>query len=310
MNKRVCVTGGAGFLGSHVVDKFCKEGYEVVVPRQEEYDLRKRSVIEDMLTTMSPDIVVHLAAKVGGIGANQANPGSFFYDNAVMGVELIDAAYRHGVEKFVQVGTVCAYPSNPPIPFKEADLWNGYPEPTNAPYGIAKRMLLEMLQSYRKQYGLNGIYLLPVNLYGPRDNFDLETSHVIPALVRKTVEAKASGTDRLSVWGTGNAYREFLYVEDAAEAIFLATEKYNSPEPVNIGTGNEISMKDLVELIKKAVGFEGSITWDTSRPDGSSRRCLDVSKAISSFGFSARTKLEEGIAKTIAWYAENTHSNI
>lgn len=310
MNKKVCVTGGAGFLGSHVVDKFCKEGYEVVVPRQEDYDLRKRPVIEDMLMSMTPNIVVHLAAKVGGIGANQSNPGSFFYDNAVMGVELIDAAYRHGVEKFVQVGTVCAYPSNPPMPFKEDDLWNGYPEPTNAPYGIAKRMLLEMLQAYRKQYKFNGIYLLPVNLYGPGDNFDLETSHVVPALIRKTLEAKHDGAPSISVWGTGKAYREFLYVKDAAEAIFLATEKYNSPEPVNIGTGNEISMNDLVERIKKAVGFEGYIVWDTSRPDGSARRCLDVSKAISAFGFRSRTNLEEGIKNTIEWYVKHNHSNL
>lgn len=308
--KRVCITGGCGFLGSHVVDKFCKEGYEVVVPRQEEYDLRKRSVVDSMLRSMSPDIVVHLAAKVGGIGANQSNPGSFFYDNAVMGIELIDAAYQYGVEKFVQVGTVCAYPSNPPIPFKEEDLWNGYPEPTNAPYGIAKRMLLEMLQAYRKQYKFNGIYLLPVNLYGPKDNFDLVTSHVMPALIRKALEAKKSGADTMTVWGTGKAYREFLYVKDAAEAIFLATEKYNSPEPVNIGTGNEISMRDLVERINSEIGFTGSLVWDTSRPDGSARRCLDVSKAISAFGFHARTSLEEGIKKTIAWYVENNNCNL
>jgi len=304
MKKRVVVTGGAGFLGTHVVEKFKDMGNEVFVPKLEDYDLRRRHNIEMMLYKMQPEIVVHLAAKVGGIGANQANPGSFFYDNAVMGIELIDMAHSFGVEKFVQVGTVCAYPSHPPIPFKEEDLWNGYPEPTNAPYGIAKRMLLEMLQAYRKQYGFNGVYLLPVNLYGPGDNFDLQTSHVVPALIRKALEAKAKGASSMSVWGTGNAYREFLYVKDAAEAIYLATERYNSPEPVNIGTGNEISMRKLVEHINKVVGFEGSIDWDTSRPDGSARRCLDVSKAVSAFGFRARTSLEEGISKTVAWYVQ------
>jgi GDP-L-fucose synthase len=307
--KRVCVTGGAGFLGNHVVNRFWKEGYDVVVPRQEDYDLTKRFNIESMLYRMDPDIVVHLAAKVGGIGANQASPADFFYANAVMGVEMIDAAYRHGVEKFVQVGTVCAYPSNPPIPFKEEDIWNGYPEPTNAPYGIAKRMLLEMLQAYRKQYGFNGIYLLPVNLYGPRDNFAPQTSHVVPALIRKALEAKAWGDSSITVWGTGKAYREFLYVEDAAEAIVLATEKYNSPNPVNIGTGNEISVNALVDLIKKAIGYEGSTIWDTSRPDGSARRCLDVTRAEKEFGFKASTSLEEGIQKTVEWY-ESTLRNI
>lgn len=307
--KRVCVTGGAGFLGSHVVNRFWKEGYDVVVPRQEDYDLTKRFNIESMLYKMDPDIVVHLAAKVGGIGANQASPADFFYANAVMGVEMIDAAYRHGVEKFVQVGTVCAYPSNPPIPFKEEDIWNGYPEPTNAPYGIAKRMLLEMLQAYRKQYNFNGIYMLPVNLYGPGDNFSLDTSHVVPALIRKALEAKAKGDSSITVWGTGKAYREFLYVEDAAEAIVLATEKYNSPNPVNIGTGNEISVNALVELIKKTIGYEGSTIWDTSRPDGSARRCLDVTRAEKEFGFKASTSLEEGIQKTVEWY-ESTLRNI
>lgn len=307
--KRVCVTGGAGFLGSHVVNRFWKEGYDVVVPRQEDYDLTKRFNIESMLYKMDPDIVVHLAAKVGGIGANQASPADFFYANAVMGVEMIDAAYRHGVEKFVQVGTVCAYPSNPPIPFKEEDIWNGYPEPTNAPYGIAKRMLLEMLQAYRKQYNFNGIYMLPVNLYGPGDNFSLDTSHVVPALIRKALEAKAKGDSSITVWGTGKAYREFLYVEDAAEAIVLATEKYNSPNPVNIGTGSEISVNALVELIKKTIGYEGSTVWDTSRPDGSARRCLDVTRAEKEFGFKASTSLEEGIQKTVEWY-ESTLRNI
>ena len=310
MKKRVVVTGGAGFLGTHVVEKFKDMGNEVFVPKLEDYDLRRRHNIEMMLYKMQPEIVVHLAAKVGGIGANQANPGSFFYDNAVMGIELIDMAHSFGVEKFVQVGTVCAYPSHPPIPFKEEDLWNGYPEPTNAPYGIAKRMLLEMLQAYRKQYGFNGVYLLPVNLYGPGDNFDLQTSHVVPALIRKALEAKAKGASSMSVWGTGNAYREFLYVKDAAEAIYLATEKYNSPEPVNIGTGNEISMRKLVEHINKVVGFEGNVDWDTSRPDGSARRCLDVSKAVSAFGFKAKTNFIEGLEKTVEWYVKTSHRNI
>jgi len=307
--KRVCVTGGAGFLGSHVVNRFWKEGYDVVVPRQEDYDLTKRFNIESMLYRMDPDIVVHLAAKVGGIGANQASPADFFYANAVMGVEMIDAAYRHGVEKFVQVGTVCAYPSNPPIPFKEEDIWNGYPEPTNAPYGIAKRMLLEMLQAYRKQYNFNGIYLLPVNLYGPGDNFSLDTSHVVPALIRKALEAKAKGDPSITAWGTGKAYREFLYVEDAAEAIFIATEKYNGAAPVNLGTGIEISMCDLVELVKKTTGFEGTTVWDASKPNGQARRCLDVSKA-KEFGFTARTIFEEGIQRTVDWYAKSSHSNL
>jgi len=310
MKKRVVVTGGAGFLGTHVVEKFKDMGNEVFVPKLEDYDLRRRHNIEMMLYKMQPEIVVHLAAKVGGIGANQANPGSFFYDNAVMGIELIDMAHSFGVEKFVQVGTVCAYPSHPPIPFKEEDLWNGYPEPTNAPYVIAKRMLLEMLQAYRKQYGFNGVYLLPVNLYGPGDNFDLQTSHVVPALIRKALEAKAKGASSMSVWGTGNAYREFLYVKDAAEAIYLATEKYNSPEPVNIGTGNEISMRKLVEHINKVVGFEGNVEWDTSRPDGSARRCLDVSKAVSAFGFKAKTNFIEGLEKTVEWYVKTSNRNI
>ena len=310
MKKRVVVTGGAGFLGTHVVEKFKDMGNEVFVPKLEDYDLRRRHNIEMMLYKMQPEIVVHLAAKVGGIGANQANPGSFFYDNAVMGIELIDMAHSFGVEKFVQVGTVCAYPSHPPIPFKEEDLWNGYPEPTNAPYGIAERMLLEMLQAYRKQYGFNGVYLLPVNLYGPGDNFDLQTSHVVPALIRKALEAKAKGASSMSVWGTGNAYREFLYVKDAAEAIYLATEKYNSPEPVNIGTGNEISMRKLVEHINKVVGFEGNVEWDTSRPDGSARRCLDVSKAVSAFGFKAKTNFIEGLEKTVEWYVKTSNRNI
>jgi len=309
MHKRIVVTGGKGFLGSHVVEQFKASGHIVLVPRQEEYDLRRRNEVQRMYQDMEPDTVVHLAARVGGIGANQAHPGDFFYSNAVMGLEMIEGAREYGVKKFVQVGTVCAYPSNPPIPFKEEDIWNGYPEPTNAPYGIAKRMLLEMLQAYRKQYGFNGIYLLPVNLYGPRDNFDPQTSHVVPALIRKVLEAKDKGEPNLICWGTGKAYREFLYVKDAAEAIVLATEKYNSPNPVNIGTGNEISVNELVELIKKAIGYEGGTIWDTSRPDGSARRCLDVARAEKEFGFKANTSLEEGIQKTVEWY-ESTLRNI
>lgn len=258
-----------------------------------------------MYKDMRPDVVVHLAAQVGGIGANQKLPGEFFYSNIVMGVELIELAREYDVEKFVQVGTVCAYPSDPPVPFKEDDIWNGYPEPTNAPYGIAKRALLEMLQAYRKQYGFNGIYLIPTNLYGERDNFNPESSHVIPALVKKFLEAKTSGADKVTVWGTGRANREFLYAGDAAEGIFLATEKYNSGLPCNLGTGNEINMRDLVTLIGKLTGFEGSVEWDTSKPDGQARRKLDTSRASSEFGFQAKMSLEEGLQRTIAWYQKS-----
>lgn len=310
MKKRVVVTGGSGFLGSHVVEKFRAEGHEVLVPRQEDYDLRRRSNIERMLNVMSPEIIVHLAAVCGGIGANMKSPAKFFYDNLVMGAELIDMANSYGIEKFVQVGTVCAYPKAPPLPFREEDLWNGYPEESNAPYGLAKKVLLTQCQAYRAQYGMNAIYLLPVNLFGERDNFDLQSSHVMPALIRKCTEAKNSGAESIIVWGTGTASREFLYAGDCAEALYLATEKYNSPEPINLGSGAEVTMRDLVELIKKAVGFEGKVIYDSSKPDGQPRRVLDVSKALCAFGFSARTSLEEGIRKTVKWYAENNHSNI
>lgn len=303
--KRIVITGGKGFLGSHVTKRFEEAGHTVLIPRQEEYDLRRRDVAKKMYKDMRPDVVVHLAAQVGGIGANQKLPGEFFYSNIVMGVELIELAREYDVEKFVQVGTVCAYPSDPPVPFKEDDIWNGYPEPTNAPYGIAKRALLEMLQAYRKQYGFNGIYLIPTNLYGERDNFNPESSHVIPALVKKFLEAKTSGADKVTVWGTGRANREFLYAGDAAEGIFLATEKYNSGLPCNLGTGNEINMRDLVTLIGKLTGFEGSVEWDTSKPDGQARRKLDTSRASSEFGFQAKMSLEEGLQRTIAWYQKS-----
>lgn len=299
--KTVVITGGAGFLGSHVTKRFEDAGYTVFIPRVEDYDLRSQDAVYAMYRDMEPKIVVHLAAQVGGIGANQKLPGEFFYSNMVMGVELIEQARLHGVEKFVQVGTVCAYPNNPPVPFKEEDIWNGYPEPTNAPYGIAKRALLEMLQAYRKQYGFNGIYLIPTNLYGERDNFNPESSHVIPALIKKFLEAKGS----VSVWGTGSAHREFLYAGDAAEGIFLATEKYNRGLPCNLGTGNEISMKDLVVMIAKLTGFEGTIEWDSSKPDGQSRRKLDVTRAKEEFGFEAKTPFEEGLSRTIKWYQES-----
>lgn len=303
--KRIVVTGGSGFLGSHVVEKFNKEGYHVEVPRQEDYDLRFRKNIEQMLSNMKPDIVLHLAALCGGIGANIKSPAAFFYDNAIMGIEMIDACYKAGIEKFVQVGTVCAYPKSPSVPFKEDDLWNGYPEETNAPYGLAKKMLLVQCQAYRQQYGMNAIYLLPVNLYGERDNFDLNSSHVMPALIRKFSEAKKSNASSITVWGTGKASREFLYAGDAAEGLFLATERYSSPEPVNLGSGNEITMSNLVELIKKEVGFEGSIVYDPEKPDGQPRRCLDVSRAIAAFGFKAATSLEEGIKRTVKWYEDH-----
>jgi len=304
--KRVVVTGGAGFLGSYVVEKLKERGcQDIFVPRSQDYDLREKDAIIRMYEEGQPDIVIHLAAVVGGIGANRKYPGRFFYDNAIMGIQLIEYARRFGIEKFVCIGTICAYPKYTPVPFKEEDLWNGYPEETNAPYGLAKKMLLVQLQAYRQQYGFNGIYLLPVNLYGPRDNFDLETSHVIPALIRKCIEAKERGDDHIVVWGTGKPTREFLYVEDAAEGILLATERYNESEPVNLGSGMEISIKDLVHLIARLTGFEGKIIWDTSKPDGQPRRCLDVSKAKHLFGFKAKTPFEEGLKKTIEWYIEN-----
>jgi len=301
--KRVVVTGGAGFLGSCVVEKLRERGCtEVFVPRSKDYDLREKESVVRLYHDSQPDMVIHLAAVVGGIGANRKYPGRFFYDNAIIGIQLIEQARLHGVEKFVCVGTICAYPKFTPVPFKEENLWNGYPEETNAPYGLAKKMLLVQLQAYRQQYGFNGIYLLPVNLYGPRDNFDPEYSHVIPAIIKKCVDAKAKREEEIVAWGSGKASREFLYVEDAAEGIVLAAERYNQANPVNLGSGGEITIKDLVHLISRLASFEGQIVWDPSKPDGQPRRCLDTSKAARLFGFKARTPLGEGLKRTIEWY--------
>ena len=301
--RRVVVTGGAGFLGSHVVEKLMQRGCgEIVVPRSREYDLRDRDAVIRLYRQTQPQLVIHLAAIVGGIGANRASPGRFFYDNAIMGIELLEYARQFGVEKFVGVGTVCAYPRSTPVPFRESDLWNGYPEETNAPYGLAKKMMLVQAQAYRQQYGFNAIYLLPVNLYGPRDNFDLQTGHVIPSLIRKCVEAKAQNAGHITLWGDGSPTREFLFVEDAAEAILLAAERYDGAEPVNLGTGEEISIRQLAELIAAEVGFQGTIEWDTTKPNGQPRRCLEVSRASELFGFRATESFRAGMAKTIAWY--------
>lgn len=304
--KRVLVTGGAGFLGSFVVDKLRARGCQtIIVPRSAEYDLRDRDAIVRLYETASPDMVLHLAAVVGGIGANQENPGRFFYDNAMMGIQLIEIARQMGVQKFVATGTICAYPKFTPIPFREDDLWNGYPEETNAPYGLAKKMMLVQLQAYRAQYGFKGIFLLPVNLYGPRDNFDLHTSHVIPALIRKCAEAKAAGRSEIVLWGDGTPTREFLYVEDAAEGLLLAAEHYDGDQPVNLGTGEEIAIANLATAIADEVGFEGKIIWDSSKPNGQLRRCLDVTRAKELFGFEAAHDLQHGLAKTVAWFKEN-----
>ncbi len=333
-NKRVLVTGGAGFLGSFVVEKLKERGCKnIFIPRSSEYNLVEIEAVKRLYKDFKPDIVIHLAAKVGGIGANRANPGKFFYENLMMGVQMMEIGRQVGIEKFVAIGTICAYPKFTPVPFKEEDLWNGYPEETNAPYGLAKKMLLVQAQAYRQQYGFNAIYLLPVNLYGPRDNFDPESSHVIPALIKKCVDAmggketalsrlvELKGPDKLerqdrrdkpdkldrpdkpiTVWGTGKATREFLYVEDAAEGILLATERYNKPDPVNLGAGFEISIKDLVKLIVKLTGFKGDIIWDTTKPDGQPRRMLDTTRASEEFGFKAKVGFEEGLKKTIKWY--------
>jgi GDP-L-fucose synthase len=302
-SKRVVVTGGAGFLGSFVVEKLRERGCrEVFVPRSQDYDLRKKEAVVRLYQETRPDLVIHLAAVVGGIGANQAHPGSFFYDNLMMGTQLMEYARRYSIPKFVAIGTICAYPKFTPVPFREEDLWNGYPEETNAPYGLAKKMLLVQAQAYRQEYGYNAIYLLPVNLYGPRDNFDLETSHVIPALIRKCLEAKQRGENHIRVWGGGTSTREFLYVEDAAEGVLLAAEHYEDPEPVNLGSGVEISIRDLVNKIRELTGFAGEIQWDRMKPDGQPRRCLEVSRAWDHFGFRARTSLDEGLQRTIAWY--------
>jgi GDP-L-fucose synthase len=301
--KRVLLTGGAGFLGSRVVDTLQRSGAkDIFVPRSREYDLVKYEDVVRVHNDTKPDVVIHLAARVGGIGANRANPGKFFYDNLMMGVQLMDVSRLMGVSKFVATGTICAYPKFTPVPFREEELWNGYPEETNAPYGLAKKMLLVQAQSYRQQYGFNAIYLLPVNLYGPRDNFDLETSHVIPALIRKCVEAVNNKADQIVLWGSGSPTREFLYVDDAAEAIVLAAEKFDSPEPVNIGSGQEISIRDLANLIGEMTQFKGRIVWDSNYPDGQPRRAIDTSRAERYFGFKASTSLRTGIQNTIDWY--------
>lgn len=301
--QRVVVTGGAGFLGSYVVEKLHARGAGAVfVPRSADYDLRDPAAITALLTATQPTMVIHLAATVGGIGANRARPAEFFYDNVMMGIPLLHACWQHHVARFVAIGTVCAYPRNAPVPFREDDLWDGYPEETNAPYGLAKKMLLVQAQAYRQQYGFSSIYLLPVNLYGPRDSFDLETSHVIPALIRKILEAQARGDSQITAWGTGTATREFLYVEDAAEGIVLAAEHYDGSAPVNLGSGMEISIRELVETIARLCGFTGTIVWDSSKPDGQPRRSLDTSRARAAFGFQATTPFEEGLRRTIAWY--------
>ena len=303
---RVVVTGGAGFLGSVVVRRLLERGCrEVVVPRSKEYDLRDRDAVVRLLKEARPQVVMHLAAVVGGIGANRTNPGRFFYDNAIMGIELMEYARQSGVEKFVAAGTICSYPKLTPIPFREDDLWNGYPEETNAPYGLAKKMLLVQAQAYRAQYGFNAIYPMLVNLYGPNDNFDLDSSHVIPALIRKCVEAKESGARQIVLWGDGSPTREFLYVDDAAEGLLLATERYDGAEPVNIGSGQEIAIRDLARVVAAHVGFDGEIVWDTSQPNGQPRRCLDVERAERLFGFRARHSFTEGLARTVAWYLAN-----
>ena len=306
-DKRVVVTGGAGFLGKFVVEelkrKVCRE---IFVPRRKQFDLREKNAITRLIKKSKPDMIIHLAAVVGGIGANRTNPGKFFYDNLIMGVQLIEHARLLGVKKIVAVGTICSYPKFTPVPFKEEDLWNGYPEETNAPYGLAKKMLLVQSQAYRQQYGFNSIFLLPVNLYGPGDNFSLESSHVIPALIRKCVEAGRRGDPSITVWGKGKATREFLYVEDAARAIVLAAEKYNRSDPLNIGAGFEISIKDLTSLIARSTGFQGKIVWDSSKPDGQPRRSLDVSRAKSRIGFTAQVPLETGLRKTIEWFEKNS----
>jgi GDP-L-fucose synthase len=302
-DKTVLVTGGGGFLGQHVLAKLRAAGCEnLIAPRKRECDLRERGQIVRLLRSAKPDLIIHLAAVVGGIGANRLHPGEFFYDNAIMGIELIECARRLNVCKFVCLGTVCAYPKFATVPFCEEDLWDGYPEETNAPYGLAKKMLLVQAQAYRQEYGFNCIYLLPVNLYGPNDNFDPQTSHVIPGLIRKLLEARAHGEHTVTCWGTGSASREFLYVEDAAEAILLAAERYNKPDPVNIGSGQEITVRELATLLCKLTGFEGQLIWDATQPDGQPRRRLDVTRADREFGFLARTSLIDGLRNTIEWY--------
>lgn len=301
--KRLMITGGAGFLGSCLVNKLRERGCgHIFIPRAEEYDLVRMDFVKRAYEDFHPEVVMHLAGVVGGIGANAENPGKFFYDNLIMGVQMMDVGRREGVEKFISLGTICCYPKFAPVPFREEDLWNGYPEDTNAPYGLAKKMLLVQSQAYRRQYGFNSIFLLPVNLYGPGDNFDPDSSHVIPALIKKCFDAIKNNEKEIVVWGTGKPTREFLYVEDCAEAVIMAAERYDKPEPVNIGTGFEVSIINLAGIIAGFCGFKGKIVLDASRPDGQPRRCLDVSRAKKEFGFTAKTKLEDGLKKTVSWY--------
>ena len=307
--KRLTITGGKGFLGTHLVQEFQEHGYqEISIAGRPDYDLVKCDDIQRMYADLKPDIVIHLAANVGGIGYNRENPATLLYDNLMMGVQLLHQGYVRKIEKFVALGTVCAYPKYVDVPFREEHLWNGYPEETNAPYGLAKKMMLVQSQAYRQQYGFNSIFLLPVNLYGPNDNFDPRFSHVIPALIKKCVDANRNREEEIIVWGTGNATREFLYVGDAAEAIRLATERYDRSDPVNIGAGSEISIKELVHLIADLTGFQGRIRWDDTKPDGQPRRTLDTSRAFQEFGFKARTGLREGLKKAIAWYEQSLDS--
>lgn len=309
-SKRVCVTGGAGFLGKVVVRKLHERGVkDVFIPQIEDYNLVNLKDINRMLVDAKADLIIHLAAQVGGIGANLEHPAEFFYNNLMMGVQLMHRAWETGVGKFVAIGTICAYPKFTPVPFKEENLWDGYPEETNAPYGLAKKMLLVQAQSYRQQYGYNALFLLPVNLYGPGDNFNPQSSHVIPALIRKCIEAQEAGQDEIVVWGDGSPTREFLYVEDAAEGILLASEKYNDSAPVNLGAGSEISIKDLVEMIANKTGFTGKLVWDTTKPNGQPRRKLDTARAYQRFGFKAQMSFEEGMAHTIKWFRENRERN-
>lgn len=308
-NKRITVTGGAGFLGSFVVGQLQEKGCkEIFIPRSKDYDLVDMEAVKRLYRDSQPDMVIHLAARVGGIGANRVSPGKFFYDNLMMGIQMMEVGRQVGIEKFVAIGTICSYPKFTSVPFNEAELWNGYPEETNAPYGLAKKMLLVQSQSYREQYGFNSIFLLPVNLYGPRDNFDLNTSHVIPALIRKLIEGIQKDGSEVEVWGTGTPTREFLYAADAAAGILLAAERYNQSDPINLGAGYEISIKNLALLLAELIGYRGKIIWNSSKPDGQPRRTLDTTKAEKEFGFRAKVKLEDGLIKTINWYKENLAS--